>query len=120
MYREVNVVVEFYEFIGWVKDPSKFMEVVNNDINKLPTEVCKYILDETYKQAEIQAKTGTKEFPENGYWEPDYSIAYRQQRLESIAKAAMEHANKWYRTKERHLFVFGPELGGVYVFKKIL
>ena len=91
---------------------------MNDDRNEISSDVRTYLLDETYKQAEIQAETGTKERLDNGYWYPDYFIAYRQQVLENIAKAAI-YAQKLWRTKEKQMFIFGSELGGVYVFKNV-
>jgi len=118
MYFKEGRLAEYYEFVGWVKDSTKFMEVMDDEI-KMPPEVHKYLLDEVYKQAKEQAKKGTKEFPENGYWSPDYHISYRQENLENIAKAAMAFADKLFRPKENQMFIFGSELGGVYVFDKV-
>lgn len=119
MYFKGGNYPEYHEFVGWVKDATKFMEVMNDEV-ELSSEVQKYLLDETYKQAEEQARSGTKEFPINGYWHPDYYISNRQECLENIAKAAiLLGVNRLCRTKEKQMFVFGPELGGVYVFKQV-
>lgn len=118
MYFKEGNLAEYYEFVGWVKDSTKFMEVMNDEI-RIPSDVQKYLLDEVYKQAEKQAKSGTEECPDNHFWYPSCNIIHRQEVLENIAKAAMIFARRFFRTKERQMFVFGPELGGVYVFKKV-
>jgi len=107
-----------YEFVGWVKDSTKFMEVMNDDI-KMPSDVRTYLLDEIYKQAEFQASVGTKDNLDGKFYYPDYYIINRQQDLENIAKASDQFSNKLWRTKEKQMFIFGPWLGGVYVFKKV-
>lgn len=68
MYFKEGMMSEYYEFVGWVKDSTKFMEVMDDEESKMPSEVRTYLLDETFKQAELQAITGTRETPEKeGY-----------------------------------------------------
>lgn len=110
--------VEYYEFVGWVEDSIKFMEVMNDDI-KIPSDVRAYLLDEVYKQAELQASLGTKDNLDGKFYYSDHYIINRQQELENVAKAADQFSNKLWRSKERQMFIFGPWLGGVYVFKKL-
>lgn len=64
MYFKEGMMAEYYEFVGWVKDSTKFHEAIDYDA-KLPSDVRTYLLDATYQQAELQAITGTKERPDS-------------------------------------------------------
>ena len=114
--RNENSALVYYKFVGWVKDRSKFMEVMDDDI-KIPSEVRKYLLDEVYSQAVTQGLD--KSDGTNGWEYPDFYLETKQQILEEVAKASDMFSNKLWRTKEKQMFVFGPWLGGVYVFKQI-